>query len=87
MGSKHKKKRYLIVRYTKKPDGKFDELVELTKKKIGAGKMTESAVVLDLHNKEILKMSLDGAPKDLTYQQVFDHYKKFYSDAIEQFLK
>ena len=49
--------------------------------------MTEAAVVLDLQNKKILKMSLDGAPKDLTYEQVFDHYKKFYADAIEQFLQ
>ena len=87
MGTKHAKKRFLIIRYTRKPDGKFDELVELSKKKIGAGKMTEAAVVLDLQNKKILKMSLDGAPKDLTYEQVFDHYKKFYADAIEQVLQ
>ena len=54
MGTKHAKKRFFIVKYTKKPDGKFDELVELSKKKIGAGKMTEAAVVLDLQNKKIL---------------------------------
>tara|TARA_A100001015_G_C14551653_1_gene541815 strand:- start:111 stop:374 length:264 start_codon:yes stop_codon:yes gene_type:complete len=87
MGTKHNKKRFLIVKYTKKPDGKFDELVELSKKKIGAGKMTEAAVVLDLHNKKILKMGLDDAPKDLDYKQVLEHYKKFYADAIDQFLK
>ena len=87
MGTKHAKKRFFIVKYTKKPDGKFDELVELSKKKIGAGTMAEAAVVLDLHNEKILKMGLDEAPEDLTYQKVLDHYKKFYADAINQFLK
>ena len=87
MGKKHNKKRFFCVKYIIKADKKFDEFVELSKKKIGAGKMTEAAVVLDLQNKKILKMSLDGAPKDLTYEQVFDHYKKFYADAIEQFLQ
>ena len=87
MGTKHAKKRFFIVKYTKKPDGKFDELVELSKKKIGPGKMPQAAVVLDLHNEKILKMGLDEAPEDLTYQKVLDHYKKFYADAINQFLK
>ena len=33
MGTKHNKKRYLIVNYIQKPDKKFDEVVELSKKK------------------------------------------------------
>jgi hypothetical protein len=86
MGTKHAKKRFLIIYYTRKPDGKFDELVELSKKKIGAGKLTKAKVVLDLLENKILKLDLDGAPKDITYNQVFEHYKKFYKDAIEQFL-
>ena len=32
MGTKHSKKRYLIVNYIQKPDKKFDEVVELCKK-------------------------------------------------------
>ena len=48
MGKKHNKKRYFIVKYVMKPDNKFDEFVELSKKTIGAGKMAEAKVILDL---------------------------------------
>ena len=53
MGTKHNKKRYLVVKYKAKPDKKFDELVEMSKKKIGAGKMAEAAIVLDLQNQKV----------------------------------
>ena len=45
MGNKHNKKRYFCVKYVFKPDKKFDEFVELSKKKIGSGKMLEYTVV------------------------------------------
>ena len=59
MGSKHNKKRFFCVKYIIKPDKKFDEFVELSKKKIGPGKMMEYTVVLDLINKEVLKNEID----------------------------
>ena len=48
MGSKHNKKRFFCVKYNIKPDGRFDEFVELSKKKIGVGKALEYTVILDL---------------------------------------
>ena len=60
--AKHKKKRFFCVKYNIKPDKKFDEFVELSKKKIGPGKMQEYTVVLDLINKEVLKNELPGIP-------------------------
>ena len=42
MGKKHDKKRFFIVKYVMKPDNKFDEFVELSKKKVGAGKIAEA---------------------------------------------
>ena len=86
MGTKHAKKRFLIIRYTRKPDGKFDELVELSRKKIGPTKMLEFQVVLDLINKQVLRCSLpglDGAP----YEKLEQHYRKYYSEAIDNFIK
>ena len=55
MGSKHNKKRFLIVKYSLNAKGGYDELVELSKKKCGPGKILNSGVVLDLVNKEVLK--------------------------------
>ena len=38
MGSKHNKKRFLIVKYSLNMKGTYDELVELSKKNVGPGK-------------------------------------------------
>jgi hypothetical protein len=88
MGSKHNKKRYFCVKYIIKADKKFDEFVELSKKKIGTGKMQEYTVVLDLVNKEVLKNDLPGIPvaeRDaIPYEQ---HYRQWYAEAIDQFIK
>ena len=64
MGSKHDKKRFLIVKYSLNKEGKYDELVELSKKKVGPGKIVEAGVVLDLINEEILKCDVPGIAKE-----------------------
>jgi len=91
MGSKHNKKRYFCVKYVFKPDKKFDEFVELSKKKIGTGKMQEYMVVLDLANEKILKNDLPGIPvaerNNISYERILDHYKKWYGEAINTFLQ
>ena len=91
MGKKHAKKRYFCVRYIIKPDKKFDEFVELSKKKIGTGKMQEYTVVLDLVNKEILKNELPGIPvaqrDSIPYEKIEQHYRQWYAEAIDQFIK
>lgn len=90
MGSKHQKKRYMLVTYNIKPDKKFDEFVEFSKKKIGPGKMASAQVVLDMINKEVLKCRLPGLPEHLVdenmpYENVYKHYLKWYSDVMEKF--
>ena len=91
MGSKHNKKRYFCVKYIFKPDKKFDEFVELSKKKIGTGKMQEHMVILDLANEKILKNDLPGIPvaerDNIPYSRILDHYKKWYGEAINTFLQ
>lgn len=86
MGKKHAKKRFFCVKYQMKPDKKFDELITLTKKKIGSGKMLQYSVVLDLINKEVIKCDLPGT-ENLPYEQIEQHYRKWYADAMEQFVK
>jgi len=91
MGSKHNKKRFFCVKYNIKPDGKFDEFVELSKKKIGVGKMNEYTVVLDLINKEVLKNELPGIPlaqrDQIPYDRIEQHYRKWYAEAMDAFFK
>ncbi len=91
MGKKHNKKRYFCVKYIIKPDKKFDEFVELTKKKIGPGKAKEYTVILDLVNKTIIKNELPGIPvaqrDDIPYEKVESHYRQWYAEAMDQFVK
>ena len=91
MGSKHNKKRFFCVKYIIKPDKKFDEFVELSKKKIGPGKMMEYTVVLDLVNEEVLKNELPGIPvaqrDQIPYERIINHYRQWYAEAIDTFLK
>ena len=91
MGEKHEKKRYFCVKYVIKPDKKFDELVTLSKKKIGPGKMLEYTVVLDLVNKSIIKNELPGITESqreqIPYERLEQHYRQWYAQAIDQFIK
>ena len=91
MGSKHNKKRFFCVKYIIKPDKKFDEFVELSKKKIGPGKMLEYTVVLDLINKEVLKNELPGIPvaqrDQIPFEHIEQHYRKWYAEAMDAFVK
>ena len=86
MGSKHEKKRYFIVKYNIKPDGKFDEFVELSKKKIGTGKIAEAKVVLDLIEQKVIKVDLPNVPTDFPFDALYKHYRQWYADAIDVFL-
>ena len=91
MGKKHAKKRYFCVKYIYKKDKKFDEFVELSKKKIGTGKMQEYTVVLDLINKEVLKNELPGIPlaqrDQVPFERIEQHYRQWYAEAIDAFIK
>ena len=89
MGSKHDKKRFLIVKYSLNKEGKYDELVELSKKKVGPGKIVEAGVVLDLINEEILKCEIPGVAKEhiVSYEKVYNYFRNYYSKVIDQFIK
>jgi|TARA_B100000035_G_scaffold146453_1_gene124694 hypothetical protein len=89
MGSKHNKKRFLIVKYSLNKQGQYDELVELSKKKCGPGKILQSGIVLDLINKEVIKCEVPGQPMgtDIPYESVYQHFHKAYGNVLEQFLK
>lgn len=91
MGKKHNKKRFFCVKYIIKPDKKFDEFVELSKKKIGPSKAREYTVILDLVNKEIMKNELPGIPvaqrDEIPYSRIEQHYRQWYAEAIDAFIK
>jgi hypothetical protein len=90
MGSKHAKKRFLIVNYTMNAKGGYDELVELSKKKCGPVKVLNSGVVLDLVNKVVLKCEVPGQPDlvdHIAFETLYKHFYKAYGEMLDQFIK
>ena len=90
MGSKHAKKRFLIVNYTMNAKGGYDELVELSKKKFGPVKVLNSGVVLDLVNKVVLKCEVPGQPDlvdHIAFETLYKHFYKAYGEMLDQFIK
>ena len=61
--------------------------MELSKKKIGAGKIAEAKVILDLLEQKVIKVDLPNVPKDFPFEALYNHYRKWYADAIDEFLK
>ena len=53
--------------------------------------MQEYTVVLDLVNKEILKNDLPGIPiaqtDQIPFERIEQHYRQWYAEAIDQFIK
>ena len=90
MGSKHNKKRYMIVKYSLNMKGTYDELVELSKKNIGPGKLVQSGVIIDLVDKEVLKCEVPGQPNlgdFIPYESLYKHFHKAYGNVLDQFIK
>jgi hypothetical protein len=88
MGSKHAKKRFLIVNYTMNAKGGYDELVELSKKKCGPVKVLNSGV--DLVNKVVLKCEVPGQPDlvdHIAFETLYKHFHKAYGEMLDQFIK
>ena len=69
-----------------KPDKKFDELVTLSKKKIGPTKILEYNIVLDLINEEVLRVDMPGLT-DANFEKLYNHYRKYYAETINEFIK
>jgi hypothetical protein len=70
--------------------GTFDELIELSKKNLGSGKLVQSGVVLDLIDKEVLKCVVPGQPDlvdHISYDTVYKHFHKTYGSMLDQFIK
>ena len=51
------------------------------------GKITEAKVILDLVEQTVIKVDLPNVPKDFPFEALYKHYRKWYADAIDEFLK
>ena len=72
------KKRYMIIYYYKKEDGKYDEITEF-KNAIRKPRFQEAAIILDLKRKRLVQNRLN---LDTNYDTLIDYYKKEMGDHL-----
>ena len=75
--------RYLLLTYYRKPSGKIDEAMTITRNLKLQDRQTAN-VILDFKTLSVLKCSMDGVvvPKD--WDRIVSYYYKHYSATIER---
>ena len=78
--------RYLLLTYYRKPTGKIDEAMTITRNLKLQDRQTAN-VILDFKTLSVLKCSMDGVvvPKD--WDRIVSYYYRHYSATIERLFK
>ena len=74
--------RYMIVKYIKKPDGKYDEVTEF-KKHCRRTDLQMSKVILDFEKKTVIK---NGLNPEAGYDDMIEFYKRVLGDRLTPYL-
>ena len=74
--------RYMIVKYIKKPDGKYDEVTEF-KRHYRSTDLQMSKVILDLEKKTLIK---NGLNPDAGHDDMLEFYKRVLGDRLTPYL-
>ena len=75
--------RYFLVTYVRKPDGKIDEQVEISKN-LKDRDITNCNIILDFKEKNVKKNVIQGQVMNLPWETLIEYYKKVYPDHIEK---
>ena len=78
--------RYLVITYLRKPDGKIDEQVEITKN-LKERDISTANIILDFKEKNVQKSTIQGQVIDTDWDIIVAHYKEIYPDYIEELEK
>jgi hypothetical protein len=78
--------RYLVITYLRKPDGKIDEQVEITKN-LKERDISTANLILDFKEKNVQKSTIQGQVIDTDWDTIVAHYKQIYPDYIEELEK
>jgi hypothetical protein len=74
--------RYMIVKYIKKPDGKYDEVTEF-KRHYRNTDLQMSKVILDFEKKTVIK---NGLNPNAGYNDMIEFYKRMIGDRLTPYL-
>jgi hypothetical protein len=78
--------RYFIVTYYTKPNGKVDEVTEVSKK-VRTRDLQSASVILDFKTCSVLKSSMGGVVVPRDFQKIVSFYHQHYPNIIERLFK
>jgi len=78
--------RYLLLTYYKKPDGKIDESMAVSRR-IKTSDLQTANVILDFKKLEVVKASMGGTLVPRDWDRILSYYHQHYASTIERLLK
>lgn len=78
--------RYLVLTYLKKPDGKINEQMEVTRN-IKRRDLQMANVILDFKELKVIKCSMGGVSVPKEWDRILAYYHQHYASTIERLLK
>lgn len=78
--------RYLILTYYKKPDGRIDESMSVSKR-VKPSDLQTANVILDFKKLEVVKASMGGTVIPRDWDRILSYYHQHYANTIERLLK
>jgi hypothetical protein len=78
--------RYLLLTYYKKPDGKIDESMAVSRR-IKTSDLQTANVILDFKKLEVVKASMGGTVVPRDWDRIVSYYHQHYASTIERLLK
>jgi hypothetical protein len=78
--------RYFLATYIRKPDGKIDEQVEISKN-LKDSDIQTCNIILDFKEHKVVKSVIQGQAVPTTWDVIVDHYRKVYPDYIDELEK
>jgi hypothetical protein len=73
--------RYLILTYYKKPDGKIDEAMTVSRN-LKNRDLSTANVILDFKKLEVVKCSMGGVNVPRDFDRIVQYYTQFYESTI-----
>lgn len=75
--------RYLILTYYKKPDGKIDEAMEVSRN-LKKRDIQTASVILDFKKLEVVKASMGGVIVPRDFNRIVEYYMQHYENIIKR---
>lgn len=78
--------RYLLITYVTKPDGKIDEIINLSKS-LRAKDYTLCNIIMDFRRQSIEKCVIEGNRLDTSWQQLLTYLLSNYKNIVTELAK